>query len=86
MKSQTIFVLLVVVVYVSCTKVRMLQTTDDSGSSKLNCKNFDEATGTCLECFEGCTKWENICVKIVKHCAKWSEKGDCIDCETGYGD
>lgn len=47
---------------------------------KVNCKNWDESTGTCLECFEGCTKWENICVKVVKHCAKWDKEGNCTDC------
>lgn len=55
--------------------------TKDSGwDYKMNCKNFDEKTGTCKECFEGCTKWENICVKIVEHCSKWDEQGNCTDC------
>lgn len=46
MKPQTIFILVVLAVYVSCSKIRMLK--HETSGYKVNCKNFDEATGTCL--------------------------------------
>jgi hypothetical protein len=54
---------------------------------KLNdlCKNWDEDMSQCIECYEGCTKWENICVKIVKYCEMWDDMGNCVQCEKGYG-
>lgn len=84
MKSQTILLILSISLCVSST--RMLTKEGISIDYSVNCKNFDKQTGTCMECFEGCTKWENICVKIVKHCAGWDQKGNCVECEKGYGD
>jgi hypothetical protein len=64
----------------------MLQKDGYYSHFKINCKNFDKVTGTCIECYEGCTKWHNICVKVVKYCAEWDDKGNCTSCEPGYGD
>ncbi len=86
MTLQTTILLLGLILCASCERVRQLQNDDSSSHYKINCKNFDEKSGTCIECFEGCTKWENICVKVVKHCAVWDDMGNCTTCEAGYGD
>ena len=74
------FLLLLLVATVSCERVRMLWRDKESSHMDMNCKNWDKETGTCIECYEGCTKWENICVKIVKYCASWDDEGNCISC------
>lgn len=82
MKSATLLALAAFLVLASSARLLHNDKANLQSHIKLNslCKNWDETMSTCIECYEGCTKWENICVRVVKYCAKWDDEGNCVEC------
>lgn len=83
---KTIFFISIVLLVCLGSAERLLAGNSGMMSYNSLCKNWDKDRLTCMQCYEGCTKWENICVRIVKHCAKWDQEGNCVECEMGHGD
>lgn len=90
MKNLVFISLALLVILSSSEEIRQLQSGWDNvyGHRGWNekCKNWDETNGRCIECHEGCRKWENICVIVVPYCWRWGMQGDCIQCYWGFGD
>ena len=53
--------------------------------SILNCRAYDLATFTCLDCLPGYRLNDNnICVSLPPNCANVNEAGECIACAPGF--